>query len=47
MKGVGISLVEIYETVGKSVISVVKGPKGLIDSFYGFETVKKKFCGFI
>ena len=34
-----ISLVEVYKKVGKSVIwvcEIVKGPKGLIDEFYGF-----------
>ena len=42
----GISLVELHEMVGKSVISVfIERPKGLIDAFYGREKVEKTlFC---
>ena len=40
----GISLVEIYERVGKSVVSVVKRPKWLTDAFYGCENVGTTFC---
>ena len=41
---VGISLVEVFERVGKSVILVSKkGPKGLPITFYGFENVEKTF----
>ena len=39
----GISLVEVYESVGKTVISVCiqKGPKVLRDVFYGCENRAK------
>ena len=39
----GISLVEVYESVGKTVISVCiqKGPKVLGDAFYGCENRAK------
>ena len=39
----GISLVEVYESVGKTVISVCiqKGPKVLRDAFYGCENRAK------
>ena len=41
---VGISLVEVFERVGKSVILVSKkGPKGLTFAFYGCENVEKTF----
>ena len=44
----GISLVEVYERVGKSVVSVVKRPKRLTDAFYGCENVGTTFffCDF-
>ena len=36
-------MADVYETVGKSVISVCKkGPKELADAFYGFE--RDCFC---
>ena len=39
---VWISLVEVYERIGESVISVCKkNPKGLTDAFYGCKNVKK------
>ena len=41
---VGISLVEVYERVGKSVISVcTKALPGLTDAFYGSEKFEKMF----
>ena len=41
---VGISLVEVYERVGKSVISVcTKALTGLTDAFYGSEKFEKMF----
>ena len=44
---VGISLVEVFERVGKSVILVsIKGPKELPIAFYGFENVEKR-SGFV
>ena len=39
----GISLVEVYERVRKSVVSVVKRPKWLTDAFYGCENVGTTF----
>ena len=36
-KRVGILLVEVYERVGKSVISLQR-PKGITDAFYGCKT---------
>ena len=44
---VGISLVEVFERVGKSVILVSKkGPKGLPIAFYGCEMSRKR-SGFV
>ena len=45
---VGISLVEVYERVRKSVTSVCKKKKskGLKDAFYGCEKVEKTSSGF-
>ena len=40
---VGISLTVLDERVGKSVISVVRRPKGLTYTFYGCEKVEKTF----
>ena len=42
----GISLVEVYERVGKAVVSVVKRPKWLTDAFYGCKNVGKR-SGFV
>ena len=39
----GISLVKLNEMGGKSIISGVKGPKGLIDAFHGREKADKTF----
>ena len=40
----GITLVEVFERVVKSVILVSKkGPKGLTITFYGCENVEKTF----
>ena len=49
MKKVGISLAEVYERVGKSVILLfryVLSPKGLMYAFYNYEKVKRTlwFC---
>ena len=43
-KRVCILLVEVYETVRKSVILVGKGPTGRRDAFNGCEKVEKRFC---
>ena len=40
-EGVGISLVEVYERVGKSVIPVCKRPKRVNDAFYRCEIAGK------
>ena len=41
---VGISLVEVYKTVGKSGchLGLWKAPKGLTDGFYGFIKLRKR-----
>ena len=41
---VGILLVEVYES-GRNIchLGLVKGPKGLIDEFYGLYKVEKTF----
>ena len=41
-ESIWISLVEVYERVGKSVISISeKKPKGFTDDFFGCEIVEK------
>ena len=42
----GISLVEVYERVTKSVISLAKKSQGLTDAFYGSEKKLIKHSGF-
>ena len=43
-EGVGISLAEVTEGVGESVILIgEKGPKGLTDAFYGLEKFENTF----
>ena len=39
---VGISLVEVYERVGKCHLGLWKGLKGLTDEFYGFIKSRKR-----
>ena len=39
----GISLIEVYKGVGKSVIwACKKGPKGLTDEFYCFKKLRRR-----
>ena len=43
IRGLGFRL-QVYELVGKSVISVIRRPKGITEAFYDCEKVEKTFC---